>query len=376
MSTGGSAGNVSVGVSIMSNGVSFGTISAGVAYDSNGAAVGAVSAGAASSTNSVAAGVAGVGTASDSDIAAAFSASAGTMEGGSAAVVATASSGHAEGETEVAPRGETAVDGGEQAQAAPQGPSAEAAPGDRPTATTGMPSQAELEAAVAEAARIDVAIQSATPAQRELLRHLAQLQGDARYMVPSQLWIRTILHATSGISEEDIAQLATLEWRPGFVTPDELQRQVREALVARRRAARRTARAEQRNRREHEAEVPVETPSVDQAIEGDPEARPSMCGADLETIRALYERARGYNWEGTERGVLHHSPSGESGSAVTGEIYVKVREGETFVGWTADVSGNFDGNEFVVGTSGPVVSASGICHPGSRIVGKRVTVHR
>lgn len=295
-SGGAGAANVGVGVAIMSEGVGVATVSAGVAYDSQGAAIGAVGAGAAVESQSAAAGAAGAGASRESATAGAGVAGAGTVEESTAAAAGVAGAGAAEGVTgaeagmagtgtargggrfggrggegeEVGarpgpePEGE-AETGGEVGAPEPEGRAPEAARPGGAAATGGrggeegpgtagtvaerrelaaivarlhldVPrrSPGEVQRLVTDAARLDALVRRATPTQVALLRMLAAREVSGVYAVPSPAWVEMILAATAGMSEEDLAALAELEWDPAQTNEEELREAIQAALRRRR----------------------------------------------------------------------------------------------------------------------------------------------
>ncbi|NVD74747.1 DUF4157 domain-containing protein [Duganella sp. BJB1802] len=89
----------------------------------------------------------------------------------------------------------------------------------------------QLDAALAQARIIRELIDKSSPAQQALLRAIADNSPEGQYTVPASTWIQKVLAATQGISEEDIAYLKTLNWKPAKVTPEELRKSVLAALA-------------------------------------------------------------------------------------------------------------------------------------------------
>jgi hypothetical protein len=91
---------------------------------------------------------------------------------------------------------------------------------------------AQVEQLVTDAAVLDKLVQSSSPAQRDLLKQLAQKNG-GMYAVPQPAWVEMILAATQGLTPDDIAYLMTLEWNPAKTNDAKLFEAIRQALAAR-----------------------------------------------------------------------------------------------------------------------------------------------
>ena len=217
------AGNVGIGVTILSEGGSLGTISAGIAYNTQGVAVGTVGAGMAKDSQVAAALAAGLGTIEESTVAALATAGTGEVAGASGGAVAEAGTGTVSG----SPEGEV-------------GAAAEVAGEDdlefgksRAGAGAGSGDTAAVEAAVRAAAETDRAVQGTTEAQRRFLEAIIAGTEGGVYVLPVPEWVARMLAATEGASEEELAYLATLTWRPSRSSGAELRRAVRRALARR-----------------------------------------------------------------------------------------------------------------------------------------------
>jgi outer membrane biosynthesis protein TonB len=276
------AGNIGVGVAINSNGVAVGTVSAGIAYDSDGAAIASVGAGTTSGSQTAGAGTIAAGDAKDVTSAGAGTIGAGSGNSGAAAGRAGTESSEAAGGT--AREGGTAGKPGTAAEAGKAGTGTSLEPGavdkpggpghpgtvtgdkpvadgtgavtaDKPvadgtgTGTGTVPADprlaaivarlgldlpkarpSEIEAIVADAVRLDLLVRRASPAQHRLLRMLAAAQADGVYAVPAAAWIETILGATAGLSEEELAALLKVQWQPDRTTQAKLREEIRRAL--------------------------------------------------------------------------------------------------------------------------------------------------
>jgi hypothetical protein len=92
--------------------------------------------------------------------------------------------------------------------------------------------KAQVEQMVTDAAVLDKLVQNSSPAQKELLKQLAQKNG-GMYAVPQPAWVEMMLAATQGLSPDDIAYLMTLEWNPAKTSDVKLFEEIRKALAAR-----------------------------------------------------------------------------------------------------------------------------------------------
>lgn len=319
MSNGVSVGTVTAGASVDSDGVAAGTASAGASVSSQGAAAGAATAGASVESASAGAGVAGAGSSVESTTAGAGTAGTGSMSGVTGAAAGRSGAvqegeqegveGSADGGTNETGTTTAREQNGQNSSSEQQGGQegaggqqtggatgseqqtgeggqqlGQGGAGGQQTGTGGGPQQPrdqrgggqdagqardaafslpgltteETNRVVQEAARIDRTIQSATPAQLSLLRHLAEQHPDGIYTIPSEQWINMILSATDGISEDDIAFLETLQWEPGLTTIEELRQNIRQVIETRRQGqseSEETAEGEE-NHEPHQAEAP------------------------------------------------------------------------------------------------------------------------
>jgi hypothetical protein len=278
------------GLSSGSQSIGAGTAGAGKMSDSSAAGAGTAGAGKMERTDAAGAGVAGKGKMSDSMAAAAgvkgsgdaknvMGATAGktmsgSTDGGTKAgdaskvgqpgaqgapgkqgtpgsqgsVDAGAGSGSQTGQTGGVPDGGTGHDGGTgDAHDGGTGKAGDSATGGKggapaPVAVTeivkrlNLPdpknNSAVVEQMVTDAAVLDKLVQQSSPAQKELLKQLAQKSGGT-YSVPQAAWVEMMLAATQGLSADDIAYLLTLEWNPAKTKDSQLFEEIRRALAAR-----------------------------------------------------------------------------------------------------------------------------------------------
>ena len=92
------------------------------------------------------------------------------------------------------------------------------------------PSEADRDRADRETAKATVILEKTSPAQVALFRHLAESAPNGRYVVPRAQWIATVLKATTGVEEPDVAALFALDWTPESMTLEELRKKVLKAL--------------------------------------------------------------------------------------------------------------------------------------------------
>ena len=431
-STGGGSANAGVGISIMSNGVSVGTVSAGVVYDSSGYAVGtatvgagagntgasalSVGAGAAKDTTSAGVLTAGAGTSSGSTSVAAVSAGVGSSKGDTTAGVAVAGSGTSEGtlgaaagttgsggtgspgqtgtsSTGGAAGGETAggetaggeKTAGETSAAGTRGPESSPSAG-QGTGTAGahglgIPgmSPADADRAVDEAAAMEQLLRSASPAQRAFFTALVHKTQGGTFVVPGAQWVQLMLTATAGVSQEDLAYLITLEWRPGQVTAEQLRQQVRRALERRTSGAPPGSPADARSAGRVAAPVTPAAGPAPTTGTPTPESGPtgSRKGKDepaepaessQERIGRLAQRARD-NGPSFQEDHLFYPKTAKPGQEVDARLYAHSRDPDTgeALWWTADVrgvlTGRGDTRGFRVTGGSELVSAGGHVRP-------------
>lgn len=420
---GGGAGNAGIGISIESNGVSIGTVGAGIVYNSDGVAVGTVGAGVSVESDSAAAGavgaglsaesstagagVAGAGSVRASEIAGAGLAGAGSVRDAESTAVGTTSSGDEVGATEpsIGEPGPHEAETGEAAtsrQHASDGTGGTAEIGSAyGLDVPGVPVE-EVRAAVEEAARVDAMLQHASEAQLRLLRELAQRSRDDVYTVPSHEWVAILLYASAGLSDQDLAYLATLDWRPGRVTPEELRRRVHWAT--RQREASNPVDGEIREPMPRVDQSPQrERPRLDQPPRErptprspEPDGRPSQprigpaAGGDAGRIRErspeefaaevarLQARARAFDWANRPAGaiVFDDPHRDELNSSFPATLYANLGPGD------GDEPGRFIAKVrgqrrcegvrtiFVIESSGIVVSTTGQVSLGARLEGQ------
>ncbi len=282
-SDGVAVGAAGAGVSSGSTAYGAGTAGAGLSKDSTSVAAGTAGAGSSEGSTTAGAGVAGAGTSKDDLTAGAGIAAKGDSEGQVGAAAGRTGTTTPQGQTG-GTKGGTSTEGGTERHGEGEKEGTGTQPGgtkagtkgattpgttgsDRAgstgtgtgtgtsTQTTGgtagggtgavgspgkhglsIPGQApgKVDKAVEDAARIEEMIRKARPQQRALMDYLAKVSGDDQYVVPGSTWVTTILQATDGVKDEDLAYLITLQWQPGKVTPDELKRNVEAALKRRR----------------------------------------------------------------------------------------------------------------------------------------------
>ena len=135
---------------------------------------------------------------------------------------------------------------------------------------------AQVEQLVTDAAALDKLVQSSSPAQRDLLKQLAQKSG-GMYAVPQPAWVEMILAATQGLTPDDIAYLMTLEWNPAKTNDAKLFETIRQALAARHAQAAEAAKkaAEQKKKTEEKKPESKDTAAPkDPKQAADAEAKP------------------------------------------------------------------------------------------------------
>lgn len=403
LSTGGGAGNAGFGVSILSSGESYGTVSAGVVFDSDGVSVGTVSAGVSVSSEGFAgaAAMAGIsqqssgtvlgsvaaGTAKESSGTMVGSAAAGTAEGAEGELTGEAVSGEAQGATGPAGQAEAAEGAGGQGQAGaegtPGGRTGQAeAQADAAAADLDIPglTQEQTRDAVQEAGRIDALLQQLSPAQKNLIKTLAERYPNDEFRIPASAWLQIIRTATKGISEKDIAYLETLEWRPGDTTAEKLRKQVEEAL-ARRQAGQAPGKDElkekpkapppkpkkQKKERKEQGAVTFGTPEIEMEQEDEPEEF-------LKKRERLRKLAADFNWKSVGVGAVSPLPP-EPGKPAPGQFYVLLDFTGTGkeVGFVADAVGTLiekKGARFYrVQNISILVNAGGDVYDASRFIG-------
>lgn len=404
LSSGAGTGNAVFGVAIMSNGVAYGTASAGVVYDSNGNAVGAatagagahvsgnlaggVTAGAGLNTQSDAALQATAGAARDTDTTGLANASAGTAARTSSVAVATATHGHTEDTdaTTIAKAGEAGKKG------------AQAGGGTGGLEIPGM-SDAQTQAAIKGAKDIDVLIQKATPAQKELLAYLAQSTGNFQYDVPDPEWVKAALTATAGLSEKDIEFLQTQKWVPGKVSADELRKKIEERLKNKNKPQSDTASpanpADAQDTKPGTKDTGNSGNTVS-AAKANAQAESKLTGASLdndrsksatqesdsEAVARLLKRAAAFDWKNLHAiGLIQYGPEGKVyGKPISGAFYYSAVIKGKRVQVTSDVSGILtkDGADdvFEIRSSSIIVSTDKRGMAGSALVGLKISLKR
>jgi hypothetical protein len=88
----------------------------------------------------------------------------------------------------------------------------------------------DREKAASETGKAVVLVTKASPVQRELLTHLAQIAPDNTYFSPDSRWIETVMKAVADLSHDDIKRVYDLDWTPRNVTVNELKKQIADAL--------------------------------------------------------------------------------------------------------------------------------------------------
>lgn len=407
LSTGGGAGNAAFGVSILSGGESYGTVSAGVVFDSDGVSVGTVSAGASVSSeglsgaaatagvsqqsSGVVAGSATAGTAKESSGTILGSAAAGKAEGAEGELTGEAISGEARGATGPAGQAGAAGEAGGQGKAGAAGTAGgravqAEAQADAAAAGLDIPglTQEQTSDAVQEAGRIDALLQQLSPAQKNLIKTLAERYPNDEYQIPASAWLQIVMTATKGISEDDIAYLETLEWRPSDITAEELRKQVEEAL-ARRQAGQAPGKdklkekpkapppepkKEKKKERKEEGTVTFGTPEIEMEQEGQPEEF-------LKKRERLRKLAADFNWKGVAVGAVVYTKP-DPGKPVHGHFYVYLtpKDSGKQAGFAADVVGTLIEKKgarfFRIQNISIIVNARGDAYDASGFIGVEI----
>ncbi|MGC2777014.1 MAG: hypothetical protein WA418_15415, partial [Bradyrhizobium sp.] len=97
--------------------------------------------------------------------------------------------------------------------------------------------EAEQRMAQAEATRVALMLSKASAGQIALMQHLIDSSSGKQFRVPTAQWAETMMQATADITPDDLALLKTLNWKPGHLSPDELRKQIVEALKKRHQSA-------------------------------------------------------------------------------------------------------------------------------------------
>ncbi|WP_210262044.1 eCIS core domain-containing protein [Bradyrhizobium aeschynomenes] len=125
------------------------------------------------------------------------------------------------------------------------GTSSTATPGNAATGATPTPggmvipltspnaTEAEQRLAQQEATKVALMLSKASSGQIALMQHLIDSSSDKQFRVPTAQWVETMMQVTADITPDDLALLKTLNWKPGHLSPDELRKQIVEALKKR-----------------------------------------------------------------------------------------------------------------------------------------------
>jgi hypothetical protein len=87
-------------------------------------------------------------------------------------------------------------------------------------------SEVARDAAARETGRAAKLLARPSAAQIALFRLLCEHSPDGRYVVESADWIDTMLKATKGVREEDVAALRAIDWTPSSISSRELRKTV------------------------------------------------------------------------------------------------------------------------------------------------------
>lgn len=461
MSNGHSYGTVSAGVVYDSDGVAVGSVSAGAASSSTGVGLGTAAAGLAEDATSAGAGAGAAGRVSGSTSAGAGTLTAGTSKDDLTASAGVISKGHTEGRvgavagaigtaepddehgaaeqggkapaaqqqegtrTAPGPAGQPGgapgatpqpAEGGASESPATQGVSpagagkqGDAAAGGKQSRTTasgskhglsipGVPA-GQTDHAVEQASKIEEMIRRARPAQRALMNYLAQVSGDGQYVVPAATWVTTILSATDQIKDDDLAYLITLTWQPGHTTPEQLKKDIAEALRRRQAAAAPPTPADPTSTPQkpgtppppaggpQKSTIPTHDPKVKHAVDKKtkPQVRPAASGepdkdapkeSDHDYALGLYKRAVEYDgWNSFSTGIVIYRDTPEPHAMV---LYLKIHSQGKEQRWTGDVFGTIekDGGQSVVHvqSSGILVSTDKKVLPAGLLNGKKLSL--
>ncbi|GAB3258595.1 eCIS core domain-containing protein [Kineosporia babensis] len=200
------------------------------------------------------------------------------------------------------------------------------APGQHGLGVPGL-TPAEADRAIEKAGELDRLLAQATPAQRKLFAAVVQPANGGDLQISGAAWVRLMLTATQGVTDQDLDYLATLHWRPGQVTAEQLRAQVQAVLKKRQAPTDATGAQKQ----------PVRTPSVPEAK--DPEGKTETEAERNQRLEALYQRARKAAGKGGPSHVRYEAP--KEGTTISGTVYFTTpgkRRGSTIC-WTADVTG-------------------------------------
>jgi outer membrane biosynthesis protein TonB len=423
LSSGSGGRNATLGVAINSHGSAYGTASAGVVYDSNGNAIASASAGAGAHVSGNVAGTAGAGAGESTSTDAALSATAGAGQDTSSEALATASAGTAErtdtvsiaaashghsedvAGTTIAKAGKASGGAGTEGSGKAGAQGGSSVQGGTGAGGLQIPGQsaAQTQTAVKQAQEIDAMLQKSSDAQKELLAYLAQSTGNMEYEVPDPEWVKKFLAATNGLKADDIAFLEKQKWVPGEVSAEELRRKIEERLKNRDKpqsdaAKAGTGKPEQKAGTESKppdtgtaapdagTTTPVkEKPEgVDDKLSAASLDKPSSTApkkveTNEEAFKRLYKRTQ-TDWPKlrTEGGVDFKEKIYDK--TISGAFYYMVAVHGKQVRFTADVAGILrkegDHDVFEIRSSSIIVSSKKDVAPGSRLVGKKLKLHR
>lgn len=86
--------------------------------------------------------------------------------------------------------------------------------------------EAERTQAAAEAGKVAKLLARPTSAQVGLLQHLADSSREGFWFITSAQWLDTILKATKGFTEAEVAQMYGFDWTERVVPARELRREL------------------------------------------------------------------------------------------------------------------------------------------------------
>ena len=88
-----------------------------------------------------------------------------------------------------------------------------------------------MNAAIAQAAELDALLQSATPAQRNFMEFLSKQERAGYFPVSKVEWVKNVMHATQGLSDQQAEILSQYSWAESNVSGGDLKTAVDEALA-------------------------------------------------------------------------------------------------------------------------------------------------
>jgi hypothetical protein len=228
---------------------------------------------------------------------------------------------------------------------------------------------------------MDRLLRTASPAQRDFFTALIRKTQGGTFVVPGSQWVQLMLTATADVSQEDLAYLITLEWRPSQVTAEQLRQHVRQALARRASGAPPGVPAAAGS---GERIAPPTSPPAGPAPDkragtrepgptGDRKAKDEPAEAaesQQDRIERLARRARDHGPSARGDVLLYSKPS-KPGQGIDATVYLRLivpGTGDT-LWWTADLHGTLtgrgDARGFQITGGSELVSAGGhVCGVG------------